>query len=85
MVCKGICIRHKANKPYCPGRYTVGQKRCQICEMYLKWNGFWCPCCGCRLRIGPRLYKHKAKLIIKRQEQQLRKAQNRKVSILHVH
>jgi len=31
MTCKGICIRHKAEKPMGIGRYASGQKRCQIC------------------------------------------------------
>jgi hypothetical protein len=57
MVCKGTCIRNKASGPISSGRYATGQKRCQICEMYVKWGGLWCPCCGCRLRIGPRIHK----------------------------
>src|SRR5215469_6637028 len=49
MVCKGICVRHKALKPGLGiGRYCTGQKRCQICETFLKWQGIWCPCCGYR-------------------------------------
>jgi hypothetical protein len=39
--------------------------------MYIKWDGLWCPCCGCRLRMGPRLFKHKAKLRIKKQKEKL--------------
>jgi hypothetical protein len=70
MTCKGICIRHKANKPYCSGRYAAGQKRCQICDMYVKWGGLWCPCCGCRLRNGPRSFKFKAKLRIKEKQKE---------------
>ena len=62
MVCKGICIRHKALKPVGDGRYATGQKRCQVCEMFLNWNGLWCPCCGYRLRTKPRNIKYKAKL-----------------------
>jgi hypothetical protein len=62
MTCKGICIRHKAQKPLGTGRYAIGQKRCQICELYLKWDGFWCPCCGYRLRTRPRNLKYKARL-----------------------
>ena len=61
------------------GRYAAGQKRCQICEMYVKWDGIWCPCCGCRLRIGPRLCKHKAKL---RMKQPIQKAQNKNSKII---
>jgi len=49
MTCKGICIRHKAQKPVGTGRYSTGQKRCQICELFLRWDGLWCPCCGYRL------------------------------------
>jgi hypothetical protein len=62
MTCKGICIRHKAQKPSKSGRYAVGQKRCQICEIFIRWDGFWCPCCGYRLRTRPRNLKYKAKL-----------------------
>ena len=39
MTCKGICIRHKAQKPVGSGRYVSGQKRCQICEIFIKWDG----------------------------------------------
>ena len=35
MTCKGICIRHKAQKPVGSGRYVSGQKRCQICEIFI--------------------------------------------------
>jgi len=64
MVCKGTCVRHKAMKPRNPviSRYSTGQKRCQICETFLIWDGLWCPCCGYRLRTGPRNSKFKAQL-----------------------
>ncbi|MFL6323159.1 MAG: hypothetical protein ACJ72C_00155 [Nitrososphaeraceae archaeon] len=78
MVCKGTCIRHKASGPISYGRYAIGQKRCQICEIFIKWDGIYCPCCGCRLRIRPRLFKDKAKLRIKKQkEMQMQKAQRK--------
>lgn len=44
------------------GRYKTGQKRCQICETYIKWDGLWCPCCGYRLRSNPRSEIYKAKM-----------------------
>ena len=55
--------------------------------MYVKWDGIWCPCCGCRLRIGPRLFKHKVKLRIKekQQEQPIQKAQNKSSSNIILH
>ncbi len=62
MTCKGICIRHRAQKPVGSGRYVSGQRRCQICEIFIKWEGLWCPCCGYRLRTKPRNLKYKAKL-----------------------
>ena len=54
MTCKGICVRYKAQKPVGTGRYASGQRRCQICEIFIKWEGLWCPCCGYMLRTHPR-------------------------------
>ena len=78
MVCKGICIRYKAHKPFGIGRYANGQKRCQVCNMFRNWDGIFCPCCGYRLRNGPRLFKHKAKL---REQKQVSDA--KEVKVLH--
>ena len=77
MVCKGICVRHKAMKPGATGRYSTGQKRCQVCEIFLKWDGLWCPCCGYRLRSSPRNSKFKAEL---RASKEMDKA---KISVLY--
>ena len=57
MTCKGICLHHKAL-----GSYVTGNKRCRECDLFIKWNGVFCPCCGCRLRTRPRSTKCKAKL-----------------------
>ncbi len=65
MTCKGICVRYKAQKPVGTGRYASGQRRCQICEIFIKWEGLWCPCCGYRLRTKPRNLKYKAKTTCK--------------------
>ena len=63
MTCKGICIRHRAEKPLGHfGRYATGQKRCQVCAIYMRWDGIWCPCCGCRVRTKSRNSKFKQKL-----------------------
>jgi hypothetical protein len=59
MPCKGICARHKALKPRSGQRYIIGQKRCQVCQIFIKWEGLWCPCCGYRLRTRPRSRKYK--------------------------
>jgi hypothetical protein len=66
MLCKGICLRHRAQKPAVASysRYAMGQKRCQICEIFIKWDLLWCPCCGCRMRTRSRSSKYKSNLKI---------------------
>lgn len=63
MTCKGICIQYKAPKHFGIGRYISGQKRCKNCEIFIRWEGIWCPCCGCKLRLKSRNKKFKTKLL----------------------
>jgi hypothetical protein len=70
MTYKGICMRHKAS-----GRYANGHKRCNRCNLFIKWNGLRCSCCSNRLRIGPRAYKYKEKL---REQKLIRQAKEMK-------
>jgi len=64
--CKGICSRHRAIKPKYGGqRYTIGQKRCQVCQIFINWQGLFCPCCGGRLRNKPRNKKFKEMMMLK--------------------
>ena len=60
--CKGIYHRYKAKKPK-ECRYASGQKRCNFCYVFMNWDGFWCPCCGAKLRLRPRnsIYKERLK------------------------
>jgi hypothetical protein len=76
MSCKGICIHHKAS-----GRYATGSKRCQQCNLFIKWDGLWCPCCGYKLRIGPRHFKFKAKL---REQKRIEEAEKIKILCHHL-
>jgi hypothetical protein len=64
MGCKGICIKHKASKPSVVGlgRYSTGQKRCRICDIFVKWEGIWCLCCGHMLRTRPHNCKYRMNL-----------------------
>jgi hypothetical protein len=39
MAYKSICTRHKARRPVIGNRCSTGQKRCQMCEIFLKWDG----------------------------------------------
>ena len=41
-----------------------------ICEIFIKWDGLSCPCCGYKLRNGPRSFKFKAKLRIKKKQKE---------------
>lgn len=65
MVCNGICKKYWAKKPYDNNRYLIGQKRCQICGIFINWNGLSCPCCNFKLQLKPRHSKNKATLLQK--------------------
>ena len=45
-------------------RYASGQKRCNVCEIFLNWDGFFCPCCGMRLRTRPKISKYRQTYIL---------------------
>ncbi|WP_316505920.1 hypothetical protein [Nitrosopumilus sp.] len=62
--CGGICHRYKAKKIHNVGRYISGQKRCNLCGIFIYWEGLFCPCCGYRLRMGPRNGKYKEKFLM---------------------
>ena len=52
MSCNGICTRFKAKRnPAIPSRYSDGQKRCSVCEIFIKCNDIYCPCCKYKVRI----------------------------------
>jgi hypothetical protein len=64
MTCIGICNRYKALRPTGKdgARYISGQKRCQVCEIFMNCDGLYCPCCRHRLRTKPRLGEARTKL-----------------------
>ena len=49
------------------------------CENYITWKGLWCPCCGCRLRSGPRSSKYK--LALRREEKKRRERVIKKLKV----
>jgi len=68
VTCKNICEKYRAKKPFSTiTRYGTGQKRCQGCEIFINWDGNYCPCCGYKLRVNPRRTKHKEDLQVIRQ------------------
>lgn len=62
MPCKGICKRYRAKKLSNLSWYGLGQGRCQVCEIFIKYDGVFCPCCGYKLRTKPRNKFYKEKL-----------------------
>ena len=49
--CKGSCAVLKGVKSrYGPYAYTDGRKVCSTCEISIRWDGKYCPCCGAQLR-----------------------------------
>ncbi len=65
-VCKGICNRYKAIGYKGRHRYEDGQKRCPVCEEFLKYLGVRCPCCSVKLRTTPRGNKARKEIHEKR-------------------
>lgn len=55
MACIGICTRYRFKKnPVTKQVYADGGSRCQVCEIFIRWEGVSCPCCGMKLRKTPR-------------------------------
>ena len=69
-MCRGICGRYKAKWILHTDRYANGQKRCNLCGLFLQWKGKHCPCCGMMLRTRPRSGKYKEKYYLKMQNKQ---------------
>ena len=68
MTCKGSCIRYKATKSSSySSHYGLGHKRCSKCEIFIKWNGTHCPCCGITLRTRPKSTSGRYQLLLVRQ------------------
>ena len=52
-------VRTKQQDNNVDQRYANGQKRCNVCEIFVDWDGFYCPCCRMLLRSRPRSVKGK--------------------------
>ncbi|AFU60243.1 hypothetical protein Ngar_c33280 [Candidatus Nitrososphaera gargensis Ga9.2] len=53
MVCRNICEKYRATKNKGSSPYAQGYKRCQVCDLFIKWSGTRCPCCQRTLRTKP--------------------------------
>lgn len=52
--CKSKCKDFVSKGSIKGGRYANGQKRCNVCNEFLEWDGRFCPCCSSMLRLNPR-------------------------------
>jgi len=69
--CHAYCEQFKAkSNSHEGGRYEQGQKRCPQCELFIKWDGLWCPCCGRLLRTKPRATKSTRRLSLMRKSRE---------------
>ena len=48
MVCRNLCTDYHA-----VGKYANGGKFCKGCDIYVEWEGKFCPCCNVILRRKP--------------------------------
>jgi ribosomal protein L37E len=63
MVCRNICERIPSEKVvFGKSNYSLGQKYCRRCEVYMYNDNMFCPCCGMQLRLTPSDKKHKEML-----------------------
>ncbi len=59
--CKGICKKYVVKKPSTGTRYSQGQKRCQMCLVFINYESSRCPCCSYLLRTRSRSKTSKQK------------------------
>ena len=63
--CRGICHRYAIPKTIrYESHYLMGRKRCVSCEVYMDYEGTYCPCCGSKFRLRPRYGKYRKKQLL---------------------
>jgi hypothetical protein len=53
MVCRNICEKLYSKVVFGISNYSLGQKYCRRCEVYMYNDSMFCPCCGMQLRLTP--------------------------------
>src|SRR5919108_1533459 len=52
--CRNICERKYSQRVvFGISNYSLGQKYCRRCEVYMYYDSMFCPCCGMQLRLTP--------------------------------
>jgi len=62
MACRNLCERFNSRYTVGGSHYTNGKKYCRRCEVYILYDGIFCPCCGMALRTSPTSKRDKEKL-----------------------
>lgn len=50
MNCEGQCIELKKSRKY----DSTDSRFCRTCDIFIKWDGYSCPCCQTKLKSKPR-------------------------------
>jgi hypothetical protein len=63
MICGGVECKLKKYeaKKIVRGADRDGYRRCSKCELFLKYDGIFCPCCSCRMKVSFRNNKSRQK------------------------
>lgn len=61
--CNGVCNRYKAFKKSGKDWFKPGVKRCNMCEIFIEFEGNVCPCCNSRLSTRPKIGRKNVKAI----------------------
>jgi len=62
MACRNICERFNSRFTVGKAHYGNGNKYCRRCEVYILYDGIFCPCCGMALRMSPTNKRDKERL-----------------------
>lgn len=52
--CRERCERYRYRRRPGGDWYLGDTGRCTSCDIFVRWEGEWCPCCGTKLRKKPR-------------------------------
>ena len=68
MICRNIICKAEQYQPKkkVRGAAAQGYRRCSVCEIFLKYQGVYCPCCSNRMRVTPNNNKARQRVREKR-------------------
>jgi hypothetical protein len=64
MICRNIICKLEEYEPKktVRGAAEKGYRRCSNCEVFLKYQGVYCPCCSNRMKVTPNNNKARQKV-----------------------